>query len=201
MIKKLLKILRNQAIDPADQNIIDTLRKEVKTERLKDMENTGFDRNLISHITSADQKKYSTQNTIARPKLIFAFGCTSMIVLCLLLNPFPQLKLLIPGEREKLERQMQVLGEVKETQQQIEASLHSLTEMLAQRSALNLKKEWVASIPGYQALLSLAEVRDEFIQVSPIDILQKPHINDFKFLYQKELNLLRETFLKKDTES
>lgn len=200
-MKKILKILGNQAVDPADQNIIDTLRKEVKTERLKDRENTGFDHSLISHITSADQKKYSIQNTIVRPKLIFAFGCTSMIVLCLLLNPFPQLKLLIPGEREKLERQMQVLDEVKETQQQIEASLHSLTEMLAQRSALNLKKEWVASIPGYQALLSLAEVRDEFIQVSPIDILQKPHINDFKFLYQKELNLLRETFLKKDTES
>ena len=200
-MKKILKILGNQAVDPADQKIIDTLRKEVKTERLKDRENTGFDHSLISHITSADQKKYSIQNKIVRPKLIFAFGCSSMIVLCLLLNPFPQLKLLIPGEREKLERQMQVLDEVKETQQQIEASLHSLTETLAQRSALNLKKEWVASFPGYQALLSLAEVRDEFIQVSPIDILQKPHINDFKFLYQKELNLLRETFLKKDTES
>ena len=200
-MKKILKILGNQAVDPADQKIIDTLRKEVKTERLKDRENTGFDHSLISHITSADQEKYTIQNTIVHPKLIFAFGCTSMIVLCLLLNPFPQLKLLIPGEREKLERQMQVLDEVKETQQQIEASLHSLTEMLAQRSALNLKKEWVASIPGYQALLSLAEVRDEFIQVSPIDILQKPHINDFKFLYQKELNLIRETFLKKDTES
>ena len=200
-MKKILKILRNQAVDSTDQNLIDTLRKEVKTERLKDRENTGFDHSLISHITSADQKKYSIQNTIVRPKLIFAFGCTSMIVLCLLLNPFPQLKLLIPGEREKLERQMQVLGEVKETQQQIEASLFSLTEMLAQRSTLNFKKEWVASVPGYQALLSLAEVRDEFIQVSPIDILQKPHINDFKFLYQKEINLIRETFLKKDTES
>ena len=200
-MKKILKILRNQAVDSTDQNLIDTLRKEVKTERLKDRENTGFDHSLISHITSADQKKYSIQNTIVRPKLIFAFGCTSMIVLCLLLNPFPQLKLLIPGEREKLERQMQVLDEVKETQQQLEASLHSLTETLAQRNALNLRKEWVASFPGYQALLSLAEVRDEFIQVSPIDILQKPHINDFKFLYQKELNLLRETFLKKDTES
>ena len=200
-MKKLLKILRNQAVDSTDQNLIDTLRKEVKTERLKDRENTGFDHSLISHITSADQKKHTKQNTIVRPKLIFAFGCTSMIVLCLLLNPFPQLKLLIPGEREKLERQMQVLGEVKETQQQIEASLFSLTEMLAQRSTLNFKKEWVASVPGYQALLSLAEVRDEFIQVSPIDILQKPHINDFKFLYQKEINLIRETFLKKDTES
>jgi len=200
-MKKLLKILRNQAGESTEQNVNETLRKEVKKDRRKDRENTGFDHSLISHITSADQKKYSIQNTIVRPKLIFAFGCTSMIVLCLLLNPFPQLKLLIPGEREKLERQMQVLGEVKETQQQIEASLHSLTEMLAQRSALNLKKEWVDSIPGYQALLSLAEVRDEFIQVSPIDILQKPHINDFKFLYQKELNLLRETFLKKDTES
>ena len=200
-MKKILNILGNQAVDPADQNLIDTLRKEVETERLKDSENRKCNHNLISKIPSVHKKEYKKQNTILRPKLIFAFGCTSMIVLCLLLNPFPQLKLLIPGEREKLERQMQVLDEVKETQQQIEASLHSLTETLAQRSELNLKKEWVASVPGYQALLSLAEVRDEFIQVSPIDILQKPHINDFKFLYQKELNLLRETFLKKDTES
>lgn len=200
-MKKILKILGNQAVDPADQNIIDALREEVKTERLKDREHTGFDHNLISHTTSADQKKYKKQNTIVRPQLIFAFGGLSMIVLCLLVNPFPKLKLLIPGEQEKLERQMQVLGEVKETQQQIEASLHRLTETLAQRSALNLKKEWVDSIPGYQALISLAEVRDEFLQVSPIDILPKPHNSDFKFLYQKELNLLREIFLKKDTKS
>ena len=54
-MKKILKILGNQAVDPADQKIIDTLRKEVKTERLKDRENTGFDHSLISHITSADQ--------------------------------------------------------------------------------------------------------------------------------------------------
>ena len=200
-MKKIVKIFQNQAIDPADQNLIDTLRKEVKTERLKDRGNTGFDRNLISHFTSADQKKYTKQNTIVRPKLIFAFGCTSMIALCLLLFPFPQLKLLITDERDKLERQMQVLDEIKETQQQIEASLHSLTETLVQRSSLNLKKEWVDSFPGYQALLSLTDVKGEFLQVSPIDILPKPHNSDFKFLYQKELNLIRETFLKKDTES
>tara|TARA_B100001248_G_scaffold260269_1_gene248040 strand:+ start:169 stop:642 length:474 start_codon:yes stop_codon:yes gene_type:complete len=139
-MKKILKILGNQAVDPADQIIIDALREEVKTERLKDRDHTGFDHNLISHTTSADQKKYKKQNTIVRPQLIFAFGGISMIVLCLLVNPFPMLKLLIPGEQEKLESQMQVLGEVKETQQQIEASLHSLTETLAQRSALNLKK-------------------------------------------------------------
>ena len=124
-----------------------------------------------------------------------------MIALCLLLFPFPQLKLLITDERDKLERQMQVLDEIKETQQQIEASLHSLTETLVQRSSLNLKKEWVDSFPGYQALLSLTDVKDEFLQVYPIDILPKPHNSDFKFLYQKELNLIRETFLKKDTES
>jgi hypothetical protein len=71
MMKKLLKILGNQAVDPADQNIIDTLRKEVKTERLKDMENTGFDRNLISHITSADQKKYSSTKYNRPPQIDF----------------------------------------------------------------------------------------------------------------------------------
>ena len=197
-MKIILNILGNQAVDPADQNLIDTLRKEVETERLKDSENRKCNHNLISKIPSVHKKEYKKQNTILRPKLIFAFGCTSMIVLCLLLNPFPQLKLLIPGEREKLERQMQVLDEVKETQQQIEASLHSLTEMLAQRSALNLKKEWVDSIPGYQALLSLAEVRDEFIQVSPIDILQVPQNIDFKFLYKREWELIREKIIVQD---
>ena len=34
-MKKLLKILRNQAVDSTDQTLINTLRKEAETERLK----------------------------------------------------------------------------------------------------------------------------------------------------------------------
>ena len=194
-MKKIVKILENQAVDQADQNLIDTLRKEVETERLKDSENRGFGNNLISHIQSAQNENNKKQNTIHRTKLILVFGCTSIILLFVLLNPFPKLKLIIPGERKKFERQIQVLGEIKETQQEIEASLNSLTETLAQSSALNLKKEWVDSFPGYQALLSLADISDEFLQVSPIDILHIPQNIDFEFLYKREWDLIREKII------
>ena len=194
-MKKIVKILENQAVDPADQNLIDTLRKEVETERLKDSENRDFGHNQISYIQSAQNKNNKKQNTIHRTKLIFVFGCSSIILLFALLNTFPKLKLIIPGEREKFERQIQVLSEIKETQQEIEASLDSLTETLAQSSALNLKKEWVNSFPGYQALLSLTDISDEFLQVSPIDILHIPQNINFEFLYKREWDLIREKII------
>lgn len=198
-MKKILNILRNQAVDSADQNLIDTLRKEVETEKFKDSEKKGFDHNLISHFTSSQKRNYKKQNTIPRSKLIFAFGCTSIIILFVLLNPFPKLKLIIPGEREKLERQMQVLNEIKETKKEIEASLHSLTETLTHNSAPNFNKEWVDSFPGYQALLSLADIRDEFLQIPPIDVFHVPQNINFEFLYKREWELIKEKVIGRDS--
>ena len=115
-----------KGVAPEDQKIMDTLSKEVVTEQVKDRHRRGFDHNLISQIPSVHQKEYK-QNTVFRPKFIFAFGCASVVLFLVLLNPFPKLKLIIPSEREKFDRQMQLLAEIKETQKQIEEALHILT--------------------------------------------------------------------------
>lgn len=200
-MKKILKILRNQAVDSTDQNLIDTLRKEADTERLKDLENSEFDDHIISQISSIRSFQTRERKKYFQPKWIYVFGCTCIMVFWFLLPSPSKFKLLVPGEREKLEKQMLVLYEIKETKDEIEESLNALAENLSQSFRLQDKIEWTGNFPAYQALLSLTDVKDEFLQISPIDILPKPHNSDFKFLYQKELNLIRETFLKKDTES
>jgi hypothetical protein len=124
-----------------------------------------------------------------------------MIALFALQNPFPKFKLLFPGEREKLEKQMLVLYEIKETQEELEQAIQALAENLGKKSTFHLKREWADHFPGYQALLSLANIKKEFLQVSPIDILPEARNTDFEFLYRKELNLIKETFLKKDQDT
>jgi hypothetical protein len=124
-----------------------------------------------------------------------------MLALFALLNPFPKFKLLFPGEREKLEKQMLVLYEIKETQEELEQAIQALAENLGKKSTFHLKREWTDHFPGYQAIWSLADIKNEFLQVSPMDILPEAQNTDFEFLYQKELNLIKETFLKKDQDT
>lgn len=52
-MKKILKILRNQAVDSADQNLIDILRKEAKKENLNDSENRDLKDDLSYPIPSS----------------------------------------------------------------------------------------------------------------------------------------------------
>ena len=200
-MKKLLKILRNQAVDSTDQTLINTLRKEAETERLKDRKNKEFENQLLSQVSSIRSVLPRKQNRHFQPKWIFAFGCTAMLALFALLNPFPKFKLLFPGEREKLEKQMLVLYEIKETKDEFEKSLNALGENLSQSFRLQDKIEWTGNFPAYHALLSLADIKNEFIQVSPMDILPKTLNTDFEFLYRRELNLIKETFLKKDQDT
>ena len=42
-MKKMLKILRNQAIDSSDEKLINALKNEAEIERLNEDENTEFD--------------------------------------------------------------------------------------------------------------------------------------------------------------
>ena len=42
-MKKMLKILRNHAIDSSDEKLINALKNEAKIERLNENENTEFD--------------------------------------------------------------------------------------------------------------------------------------------------------------
>ena len=200
-MKKLLKILRNQAVDSTDQTLINTLRKEAEKERLKDRKNKEFENQLLSQVSSIRSVLPRKQNRYFQPKWIFAFGCTVMLALFALLNPFPKFKLLFPGEREKLEKQMLVLNEIKETQEELEQAIQTLAENLSQKSTFHLKREWADHFPGYQAIWSLADIKNELLQVSPMDILPEARNTDFEFLYQKELNLIKETFLKKDQDT
>ena len=194
-MKKILKILRNQAVDSTDQNLIDTLRREAQKERLKDIQNSEFDDRLISQTSSIRSFQPKERKKYFQPKWIYVFGCTCIMLLWFLLPSPSKFKLLIPGEREKLEKQMLVLYEIKETKDEFEKSLNALGENLSQSFRLQDKIEWTGNFPAYHALLSLADIKNEFIQVSPMDILPKTLNTDFEFLYRRELNLIKETFL------
>jgi hypothetical protein len=194
-MKKILKILRNQAVDSTDQNLINTLRKEVETERLKDRKNKEFEDQLLSQVSSIRSVLPGKQNRYFQPKWIYVFGCTCIMLLWFVLPSPSKFKLLIPGEREKFEKKMLILYEIKETKDVFEKSLNALGENLSQSFRLQDKIEWTGNFPAYHALLSLADIKNEFIQVSPMDILPKTLNTDFEFLYRRELNLIKETFL------
>jgi hypothetical protein len=199
-MKKILKILRNQAMDPTDQNLIDILRKEAKKERSNDSENTDFENDLTTKLSSSLPEKTRKQIIFPLPKWIFGLGCTCLIIACILFFP-SELRLLIPGEREKLDRQVQVLIEIKEMHSEIQVSLKAFNEKLSFESFDNLNPQWTETFPGYQALLTLAGIKDEFLEISPFDVYQIPQHSDLKFLYQKEWELIKEKVLNMDSES
>ena len=199
-MKKILKILRNQAMDPTDQNLIDILRKEAKKERSNDSENTDFENDLATQLSSSLPEKTRKQIIFPLPKWIFGLGCTCLIIACILFFP-SELRLLIPGEREKLDRQVQVLIEIKEMHSEIQVSLKAFNEKLSFESFDNLNPQWTETFPGYQALLTLAGIKDEFLEISPFDVYQIPQHSDLKFLYQKEWELIKEKVLNMDSES
>ena len=194
-MKKLLKILRNQAVDSTDQILINSIRKEAETERLKDRQNMEFENQVLSQVSSIRSVPHEEQNNYFQPKWIFAFGCTVMIVLLALLTPFPKFKLIFPGERQKLEKQMLVLDDIKETQEEIKQTIQALAENLSQKSTFHLKRELADDFPGYQALLSLTDIKDEFLQVSLFDIIHIPQNTDFEFLYKREWELIKEDII------
>ena len=190
-MRKLLKIIRNQAMDSSDQKLIDNLRNEAAKERSIRRDITDLKNGLIKQISSTSSKKAEKQIRYFKPKWIFALGGTCLVLTLALFTPESKLKLLIPGEREKLDRQIQVLQELESLQNDFQVSLNTLGESLNISSLTELSPEWTDMLPGYQALLSLTDIREEFLQVSPFDILQIPQNSDFKFLYQKEWDLIK----------
>lgn len=190
-MRKLLKIIRNQAMDSSDQKLIDNLRNEAAKERSIRRDITDLKNGLIKQISSTSSKKAEKQIRYFKPKWIFALGGTCLVLTLALFTPESKLKLLIPGEREKLDRQIQVLQELESLQNDFQVSLNTLGESLNISSLTELSPGWTDMLPGYQALLSLTDIREEFLQVSPFDILQIPQNSDFKFLYQKEWDLIK----------
>ena len=199
-MKKILKILRNQAMDPTDQNLIDILRKEAKKERSNDSENTDFENDLTTQLSSSLPEKTRKQIIFPLPKWIFGLGCTCLIIACILFFP-SELRLLIPGEREKLDRQVQVLIEIKEMHSEIQVSLKAFNEKLTFESFDDLNLQWTDTFPGYQALLSLTDIKEEFLQASPLNLYQIPQNTDLRFLYQREWKLIKEKILNLNPES
>lgn len=190
-MRKLLKIIRNQAMDSSDQKLIDNLRNEAAKERSIRRDITDLKNGLIKQISSTSSKKAEKQIRYFKPKWIFALGGTCLVLTLALFTPESKLKLLIPDEREKLDRQIQVLQELESLQNDFQVSLNTLGESLNISSLTELSPGWTDMLPGYQALLSLTDIREEFLQVSPFDILQIPQNSDFKFLYQKEWDLIK----------
>lgn len=190
-MRKLLKIIRNQAMDSSDQKLIDNLRNEAAKERSIRRDITDLKNGLIKQISSTSSKKAEKQIRYFKPKWIFALGGTCLVLTLALFTPESKLRLLIPGEREKLDRQIQVLQELESLQNDFQVSLNTLGESLNISSLTELSPGWTDMLPGYQALLSLTDIREEFLQVSPFDILQIPQNSDFKFLYQKEWDLIK----------
>ena len=196
-MKKILTILRNQPTDSSDLKLIDTLRDEAKRERLNDsqkIESINQERPNIFQESKSPRKA-------SQLKLIYAFGFTCLIITLLALIPQSKLRLVIPGEREKLDRQLQVWNEIGELQEEIETSIIQHNEKLKIYNLENLEIEWQGHLPGYEALISIAEIKNELLRISPFENIRVPVNSDLQFLYQKEWDIIKESILTLGSES
>ena len=133
-------------------------------------------------------------------KLIYAFGFTFLILTLLALIPQSKLTLLIPGEREKLERQLQAWNQLKDLKTEIQTSLLGYKN-LSTYDYKDFKINWHDNLPGFQAISSLVEIKNEFLHISPFDNVDLPGHGDFEFLYKKEWDIIKESFLNSDLDS
>lgn len=200
-MKKILKILRNQAIDSSDQKLIDALRDESAKESLNIPDISEFKNDLITQISTTQRNQDKKQINGVQLKWIFALGFSFVITALFFLTPQAKIRLLIPGEREKLDRQIQVWNEIKQLKDELQFSVSEYNKNLAFHSLDDLNLEWKNNLPVYEAILSLAEIKNEVLYISPLEHLRVPRHADFEFLYEEEWNLIKEEILKLDTES
>ena len=200
-MKKILTILRNQPTDSFDLQIINTLRDEAKRERLNDSQKIDFKIESINQERPNVFQESKTRRKASQLKLIYAFGFTCLIITLLALIPQSKLRLLIPGEKEKLNMQLQVWNEIGELQEEIEASIIQHNEKLKIYNLENLEIEWQDHLPGYEALISIAEIKNELLRISPFENIRVPVNSDLQFLYQKEWDIIKESILTLGSES
>ena len=199
-MKKILTILRNQPTDSSDLKLINTLRDEAKRERLNDSQKIDFKIESINQERPNIFQETKSQVKASQLKLIYAFGFTCLIITLLALIPQSKLTLLIPGEREKLERQLQAWNQLKDLKTEIQTSLLGYKN-LSTYDYKDFKINWHDNLPGFQAISSLVGIKDELFYISPFDNIGLPKNEDFKFLYQNEWNLIKESFLNSDLDS
>ena len=200
-MKKILTILQNQPNDSSDLKLIDTLRDEAKRERLNDSQKIDFKIESINQERPNVLKESKSWRKASQLKLIYAFGFTCLMITLLALIPQSKLRLLLPGEREKLDMQLQVWNEIGELQDEIETSLLQHNEKLKIYNLENLEIGWQDHLPGYEALISIAEIKNELLRISPFEDITLPVKSDLQFLYQKEWDIIKETILTLSSES
>ena len=200
-MKKILTILRNQPTDSSDLKLIDTLRDEAKRERLNDSQKIDFKIESINQERPNIFQESKSRRKAYQLKLIYAFGFTCLMITLLALIPQSKLRLLLPGEREKLDMQLQVWNEIGELKEEIETSLLQHNEKLKIYNLENLEIEWQGHLPGYEALISIAEIKNELLRISPFENIRVPVNSDLQFLYQKEWDIIKESILTLGSES
>ena len=194
-MKKILTILRNQPTDSSDLKLIDTLRDEAKRERLNDSQKIDFKIESINQERPNIFQETKSRRKASQLKLIYVFGFTCLMITLLAVIPQSKLRLLLPGEREKLDMQLQVWNEIGELKEEIETSLLQHNEKLKIYNLENLEIEWQDHLPGYEALISIAEIKNELLRISPFENIRVPVNSDLQFLYQKEWDIIKESIL------
>ena len=194
-MKKILTILRNQPTDSSDLKLINTLRDEARRERLNDSQKIDFKIESINQERPNIFQEYKSRRKAYQLKFIYAFGFTCLMITLLALIPQSKLRLLLPGEREKLDMQLQVWNEIGELKEEIETSLLQNNEKLKIYNLENLEIGWQDHLPGYEALISIAEIKNELLRISPFENIRVPVNSDLQFLYQKEWDIIKESIL------
>ena len=200
-MKKILTILQNQPTDSSDLKLIDTLRDEAKRERLNDSQKIDFKIESINQERPNIFQETKSRRKASQLKLIYAFGFTCLIITLMALIPQSKLRLLLPGEREKLDMQLQVWNEIGELKEEIETSLLQHNGKFKIYNLENLEIEWQDHLPGYEALISIAEIKNELLRISPFENIRVPVNSDLQFLYQKEWDIIKESILTLGSES
>ena len=194
-MRKLLKILGNEPIDSSDKKLINALKNEAEIERLNENENTEFDIVSLTQVLPNNSPESSPLFKTPRKKKIYTFGFACIIILSVSMLPEAKLRLLIPGEKEKLDKQIEAWNEIEQLQNAIQHSLAGYTRNLNFNNFENPEINWNNNLPGFEALLSLVEIKNELFHISPFDNFDLPKNEDFQFLYQKEWNLIKETLI------
>ena len=194
-MRKLLKILRNEPIDSSDEKLINALKDEAEIERLKEAEDEKFNTVSITQNLPNSSPGSSTLFKTPREKKIYTFGFAFIMIVLLSMIPEAKLRLLIPGEREKLERQIEAWNEIEQLKVEIKNSLAGYKRDLSFNDFENTEINWNNNLPGFEALLSLIKVKNELLYISPFENLDLPRNEDFQFFYQKEWNLIKENII------
>lgn len=194
-MRRIFRILRNQAIDSADQGLIERLRKEAQSEKDADLDAIDPPSEIWLR-SAADFSDYSDRSkAVPRPKWIFSLGFACLILAFFSIYPPAKLRLLIPSEREQVDRQVQAMNELLELHAGLDASLLAIRENWNLESLLYLNSGSIREIPPIESILSLGGISKNFVELTPPENYGMPEASDFDFLFQKEWRLFKEKII------